>query len=71
MRCEPGRRGPDRLDKRWDLGRGEWLTAVAEFFDATLTKEAVDYKCSFVTRLCTAEYVGLIALPRVGLEGGW
>jgi hypothetical protein len=60
-----------RLDKRWDLGRGEWLTAVAEFFDATLTKEAVDTKCNFLTRLCTPEYVGPIALPSVGLEGGW
>jgi TonB-dependent Receptor Plug Domain len=60
-----------RLDKRWNLGRGRWLTAVAEFFDATLTKEAVDYKCNFVTRLCVAEYVGPIALPSVGLEGGF
>jgi hypothetical protein len=60
-----------RLDKRWELGRGRWLTAVAEFFDATLTKEALDYKCSFLTRLCTAETIGPIALPSVGLEGGW
>ncbi len=60
-----------RLDKRWNLGRGEWVTVVAEFFDATLTKEAVDYKCNFITRLCVAEYVGPIALPSIGLEGGW
>ncbi len=60
-----------RLDKRWSLGGREWLTVVAEFFDATLTKEAVDYKCNFLSRLCTAEYVGPIALPSVGLEGGW
>jgi hypothetical protein len=60
-----------RVDKRWDLGGHEWLTVVAEFFDATLTKEAVDYKCNFLSRLCTAEYVGPIALPSIGLEGGW
>jgi hypothetical protein len=60
-----------RLDKRWQVGKREWLSAVVEFFDATLTKEAVDYKCNFLTRLCTAEYVGPIALPSVGLEGGW
>ena len=60
-----------RLDKRWNLGGREWLTVVAEFFDATLTKEAVDYKCNFLSRLCTAEYVGPIALPSIGLEGGW
>ena len=60
-----------RLDKRWDLGHREWLTVVAEFFDATLTREAVDYKCSYLSRVCAAEYVGPIALPSVGLEGGW
>ncbi len=60
-----------RLDKRWELGRREWLTVVAEFFDATLTREAVDYKCVYLTRLCTAEYIGPIALPSIGLEGGW
>jgi TonB dependent receptor/TonB-dependent Receptor Plug Domain len=60
-----------RLDKRWDLGRREWLTVVAEFFDATLTKEAVDYKCNFLARVCTAESIGPIALPSLGLEGGW
>jgi hypothetical protein len=60
-----------RLDKRWAIGRREWLSVVAEFFDATLTKEAVDYKCNFLTRLCAAEYVGPIALPSLGLEGGW
>jgi hypothetical protein len=76
-RASEQRRLPDyyrldaRLDKRWNLGDGKWLTAVAEFFDATLTREAVDYKCNFVTRLCVAEYVGPIALPSVGLEGGF
>jgi len=60
-----------RFDKRWAFGRREWLSVVAEFFDATLTREAVDYKCNFRTRLCTAEYVGPIALPSIGLEGGF
>lgn len=60
-----------RVDKRWQIGKREWLSAVVEFFDATLTREAVDYKCDFRTRVCTAEYVGPIALPSIGLEGGW
>jgi hypothetical protein len=60
-----------RVDKRWRIGKREWLSAVVEFFDATLTKEAVDYKCDFQKRFCTAEYVGPIALPSIGLEGGW
>jgi hypothetical protein len=60
-----------RLDKRWQMSKREWLSVVVEFFDATLTKEAVDYKCDFQTRICAAEYVGPIALPSIGLEGGW
>ncbi len=60
-----------RLDKRWSLGRDRWVSVVAEFFDATLTKEAVDFKCNFVTRMCVSETVGPIALPSLGLEGGW
>jgi TonB-dependent Receptor Plug Domain/TonB dependent receptor len=60
-----------RMDRRWELGRREWISVVAEFFDATLTREAVDYRCNFATRLCTAEYVGPIALPSIGLEGGF
>jgi hypothetical protein len=60
-----------RVDKRWSLGSHAWLSVVAEFFDATLSKEAVDYKCNFLTRMCTAQEVGPIALPSIGLEGGW
>ena len=59
-----------RLDKRWQLGEHHWITAVAEFFDATLNKEALDFRCSF-SRLCTAQYVGPIALPSIGVEAGW
>jgi hypothetical protein len=65
-----------RIDKRWTFGAGgaggrAWLAVAAEFFDATLTKEALDFKCNIVTRLCAAQYVGPIALPSIGLEGGW
>jgi hypothetical protein len=64
-----------RIDKRWQLGSharsGPWLTLVAEFFDATLTKEAVDFQCNPVKRVCTPSEVGPIALPSIGLEGGW
>jgi hypothetical protein len=60
-----------RVDKRWDFRRGRWVTVVAEFFDATLTKEAVDYKCNFISHLCIAETIGPIALPSLGVEGGW
>ncbi len=60
-----------RLDKRWDLGGSRWLTLAAEFFDATLTKEAVDFQCNITTNVCTAQNVGPIALPSIGLEGGF
>jgi hypothetical protein len=60
-----------RVDKRWELGDGHWLTGVLEFFDATLNKEAVDYKCNVGSRLCTAQEIGPIALPSIGLEGGF
>jgi hypothetical protein len=60
-----------RVDKRWTFGGRRWLAVAAEFFDATLTKEAVDYKCNFLTRVCTAQYVGPIALPSIGVEAGF
>jgi hypothetical protein len=60
-----------RAAKRWPLGGGRWLAAVAEFFDATLNREAVDFKCSIAAGRCTAEHVGPIALPSIGLEGGF
>jgi hypothetical protein len=60
-----------RVDKRWDFGQGRWLTGVVEFFDATLTKEAVDFDCNFTRHTCTPAYVGPIALPSIGLEAGW
>jgi hypothetical protein len=73
----PQHRLPDfyRIDvraaKRWSLGGTRWLAAVAEFFDATLNTEAVDFRCSIAQWRCTAEHVGPIALPSIGVEGGF
>ncbi len=73
----PQHRLPDfyRIDlraaKRWSLGERRWMAAVAEFFDATLNREAVDFHCKIVEWRCTAERVGPIALPSVGVEAGF
>ena len=68
-----------RAEKRWELGpNGAWLAAVFEFFDATLSKEAIDFQCDVSSTaagsgggLCQAQYLGPIALPSVGVEGGF
>jgi hypothetical protein len=76
-RAVPQHRLPDfyridlRAEKRWTLGGRRWVAAVAEFFDATLNREAIDFRCHVVSWTCTAERVGPIALPSIGVEGGF
>jgi hypothetical protein len=60
-----------RAEKRWQLGQSQWIAAVVEFFNATLAKEAVAFRCDLFKGICTASEVGPIALPSIGLEGGW
>jgi hypothetical protein len=60
-----------RAEKRWTLGRHEWIAAVFDFFNATLTKEAISFRCDVVAGLCTARVVGPITLPSIGVEGGF
>ncbi len=61
-----------RFEKRWSVfsGRGS-LSAVAEFFNTTLTKEAIEFLCSPYGGVCRASNIGPIALPSIGLEGRW
>jgi hypothetical protein len=59
-----------RAEKRWELGRRRWLAAVLEFFNATLSKESVDYQCSPTTWVCSARDIGPVSLPSIGIEGG-
>ena len=44
---------------------------MAEFFDVTLSKESVVFRCDVATGLCTAQQIGPIALPSIGIEGGF
>jgi hypothetical protein len=60
-----------RAAKRFALGDRAWLSAVLEFFDVTLNAEAVDFTCDLAKWVCTARTVGPIALPSIGVEGGF
>jgi len=60
-----------RAEKRWSLGGRKWIAAVAEFFDATLNSEAVEFQCAVETGVCRARRVGPIALPSIGIDGGF
>jgi hypothetical protein len=59
-----------RVEKRWELGRRRWIAAVLEFFNATLSKEPIDYQCDPTTWVCRARDIGPVSLPSIGLEGG-
>jgi hypothetical protein len=58
-----------RLEKRWQLGRTTWLSFVAEWMNATLSKEEVATTCTLSG--CQAQKVGPITIPSLGLEGGF
>ncbi|MDP9002781.1 MAG: hypothetical protein M3O46_22050, partial [Myxococcota bacterium] len=67
-----------RAQKRWELGDGKWFGVDFDFFNATLTREALAFQCDFVTASDAsrtvarcAPYRAWIALPSIGLEGGF
>ncbi|WP_394828138.1 TonB-dependent receptor plug domain-containing protein [Pendulispora albinea] len=58
-----------RLEKRWSIGKSGWLALVAEWMNATLTKEAVSTNCTL--RGCDVQTIGPVTIPSIGLEGGF
>ena len=58
-----------RLEKRWQLDRTVWVSFVAEWLNATLTKEAVATTCTL--QGCQAQTIGPVTIPSLGLEGGF
>jgi hypothetical protein len=58
-----------RLEKRWQLGEKTWLSFVAEWMNATLSKEAVSTTCNL--QGCTAMEIGPVTIPSLGVEGGF
>jgi hypothetical protein len=59
-----------RLEKRWQLGRTTWISAVAEWMNATLSKEAIGTQCS-LNEGCQTQTVGPVSIPSLGVEGGF
>ncbi|MBS2012262.1 MAG: energy transducer TonB [Deltaproteobacteria bacterium] len=68
-RLDPFFRLDLRLEKRWQLGKTTWLSFVAEWMNATLSKEQVATTCTL--RGCEAQLVGPVTIPSLGLEGGF
>lgn len=58
-----------RLEKRWQFRREVWLSFVAEWMNATLSKEAVSTRCTLSG--CEYQEIGPVTIPSVGLEGGF
>ena len=58
-----------RLEKRWNLGKTRWISFVAEWMNATLTKEAISTTCTL--RGCEARTIGPVTIPSIGAEGGF
>jgi TonB family protein len=56
-----------RLEKRFQLGKKSQLAIVAEWMNATLSKEAVTTTCTLDG--CEAEMIGPVTIPSLGLEG--
>jgi|SRR6478735_5307649 len=58
-----------RVEKRWQLGPRAYLSFVAEWMNATLSKEAVATTCTL--RGCETQTIGPITIPSLGIEGGF
>jgi hypothetical protein len=59
-----------RLEKRWQLGQKTWISLVAEWMNATLSKEAIGTQCS-LNEGCQTQTVGPVSIPSLGVEGGF
>ena len=58
-----------RLEKRWQLGKKTWIAGVAEWMNATLSKEAIASRCTL--NGCEAQMIGPVTIPSLGVEGGF
>lgn len=58
-----------RMEKRFQLGKKARLSIVAEWMNATLSKEAVTTTCTLSG--CEAEMIGPVTIPSLGLEGAF
>lgn len=58
-----------RLEKRWKIGKRGWISLVVEALNAMLAKETAAVQCNAGD--CQAVRVGPVALPSLGVEGGF
>jgi TonB family protein len=58
-----------RLEKRWHLSRMVWISFIAVWMNATLSKEAISTTCTL--NGCQTQTIGPITIPSLGLEGGF
>jgi hypothetical protein len=58
-----------RAEKKFRLGKHAHLSIVAEWLNATLSKEAVTTTCTL--NGCEAEMIGPITIPSLGVEGAF
>jgi TonB family protein len=58
-----------RLEKRWQLSQRAYLSFVAEWMNATLSKEAISTTCTL--QGCQTQTIGPITIPSLGIEGGF
>ncbi len=67
-----------RVEKRWRIGERGFVSLVLEALNATLSREVTGYRCGTALALpgrtapgCSERIVGPIAVPSVGVEGGF
>jgi len=68
-RLDPFFRIDARVEKRWNLKKTRWLSLVLEMLNTTLNEEAVGVSCS--AESCKQSVVGPVAVPSIGLQGGF
>jgi len=69
-----------RVEKRWTIGKRGWVSFVVEGLNATLSREVNGYRCGTAIAApgaprpvpgCSERVVGPIAVPSIGVEGGF
>ena len=57
-----------RIEKKWSLGGTRWVSAVLEMQNATLSTETLGIRCE---ETCEPVVIGPVAIPSIGVEGGF
>lgn len=59
-----------RIEKRWKIGTKGWVSFIIEGLNVTLNKETVSGSC-IDGRCRTSDPIGPVAVPSLGVEGGF